>query len=315
MTKVSVIIPTFNREATVLDAVRSALEQSYSCIEVIVVDDGSSDGTAKLLDDWSTKIKVLHQTNAGPSAARNHGARHASGDILAFLDSDDVWMPDKIERQVALMDGYGQEMTCCVCNSLIYNGIENKTRDAFSIAAIETEHDCAVWKNPGEVLASRFLLFNQVAAIRRESFIKVGGYNSRIRLLEDHELALRLAALGGVWGIIPTPLVRKRNDTRGIGVVCCENSLEHAKARRVALSCALESGWIRDGEMRRHLKQRLRANDQEIRNEAKFASAGWLNKALGRAGILGTRTSDFIARQFFPQVVTEEFLQTKGQHS
>ena len=202
VTKVSVIIPTFNREATVLDAVRSALDQSYSCKEVIVVDDGSSDGTRKLLDAWSSKIKVLHQPNSGPSDARNHGARHASGEILAFLDSDDVWMPDKIERQVSLMEEYGEEMICCVCNSLIFSGLENKNTDAFSIAAIETEHVEAIWKNPGEVLASRFLLFNQVAAIRREPFIRVGGYNPRLRLLEDHELALRLAALDGVWGII-----------------------------------------------------------------------------------------------------------------
>jgi len=306
MTKVSVIIPTYNRAGTVLNAIRSALDQSYPQIEVIVVDDGSSDETADLLKEYSPQVTVLHQTNSGPSVARNHGARHASGDIFAFLDSDDVWMRDKIERQVSLMDECGARMTCCVCNSLISNGVQCNDRDSFGIAAIESKQERAVWKNPGEVLASRFLLFNQVAAIRRESFVKVGGYNPKMRLLEDHELALRLAALGGVWGIISMPLVRKHNDTRGIGVVCCENSLAHAKAQRVAMASVLESGLVRDGQMRRQLKRRLRANAREVRNETMLANAGWANRSLGRLGCVWSRMGNFIARKGFPKVVTEE---------
>lgn len=307
VTKVSVIIPTYNRAATVLDAVQSALGQTYPCVEVIVVDDGSSDGTAKLLEECSERIKLLHQENAGPSAARNHGARHASGDVFAFLDSDDVWIPEKIERQVALMDQAGSMMTCCVCNSLISSGLKNITRDAFGVAAIDCKHERAVWKNPGEVLASRFLLFNQVAAIRRESFIKLGGFNTRMRVLEDHELALRLAAMGGVWGIISAPLVEKRNDTRGIGVVCCENSLAHARAQRIAMAAVLESGLIRDGKMRSQLKGRLNANAREIRNETRLASSAWFQRALGRMGRVWLRGLNFISRKRYPKAETEQF--------
>jgi hypothetical protein len=215
-------------------------------------------------------------------------------------------MRDKIERQVALMDECGARMTCCVCNSLISNGIQCDDRESFGIAAIESEQERAVWKNPGEVLASRFLLFNQVAAIRRESFVKVGGYNPKMRLLEDHELALRLAALGGVWGIISMPLVRKYNDTRGIGVVCCENSLAHSKAQRVALASVLESGLVRDGQMRRQLKRRLRANAREVRNETMLANAGWANRSLGRLGCVWSRMGNFLARKRFPKALTEE---------
>jgi len=307
VTKVSVIIPTYNRAATVLDAIRSALNQSYPYLEVIVVDDGSSDGTTKLLEEYSKRIKLLHQENAGPSAARNLGARHASGDVFAFLDSDDVWMPEKIERQVALMDQWGGMMTCCVCNSLIFNELKNETCDAFGIAAMDCEHERAVWKNPGEVLASRFLLFNQVAAIRRESFIRLGGFNTRMRVLEDYELALRLAAMGGVWGIISTPLVQKRNNTRGIGVVCCENSLAHARAQRIAMAAVFESGLIRDGKMRRQLKGRLNANAREIRNETRLASSAWFQRALGCVGRVWLRGIKFISRKRFPKAETEEF--------
>ena len=89
---VSVIIPTYNRASTVGDAVRSALAQSYSAKEVLVVDDGSTDRTSTTLAQFPG-IRVLRQGNAGPSAARNHGMRLATGDFLAFLDSDDMWDP------------------------------------------------------------------------------------------------------------------------------------------------------------------------------------------------------------------------------
>jgi glycosyltransferase involved in cell wall biosynthesis len=306
VTKVSVIIPTYNREATVLDAVQSALEQSYPCIEVIVVDDGSNDGTAKMLEGWSNRIKVLHQPNAGPSAARNHGARHASGDVFAFLDSDDLWLPDKIERQIALMDEFGKGMSCCVCNSLIFNNLQQEPEDAFHIARLFPETEIAIWKNPGEVLASRFLLFNQVAAIRRESFFKVGGYNSRIRILEDHDLALRLAAAGGAWGLIKAPLVRKRNDTKGIGVACGEDVLAHARARRIALSGVLESGLIRDSQMRLQLQRQLMAVAKEIRNETWIASGSSLKRSLGTLRRMWLRVGNYLARRRFPKVLTEE---------
>ena len=315
VTKVSVIIPTYNRASTVLDSVRSALDQTYPCMEVIVIDDGSSDETAKLLEKYLGRITILHQSNAGPSVARNHGVRHASGDIFAFLDSDDVWMPDKIERQVSMMDSCGMDMSCCICNTLISNGLQNNDQDAFGIAAIRSEHERALWKNPGEVLASRFLLFNQAAAIRREAFVKVGGYNPRLRLLEDHELALRIAALGGTWGMISTPLVRKNNGTKGIGVVCCEDSLAHAKAQRVALTSVLESGLVRDEQMRRQLKRRISANAREIRNETMVAAGGLTGQSLGRLGRLLVRAESFIARRRFPKPVTEEHSDMSRQTS
>jgi glycosyltransferase involved in cell wall biosynthesis len=282
------------------------LEQSYPCIEVIVVDDGSSDGTANLLEGWSTRIKVLHQSNSGPSAARNHGARHASGDVFAFLDSDDLWLPDKIALQIALMDEFGEGMSCCVCNSLIFNNLQQEPGDAFRIAGIFPERERAIWKNPGEVLASRFLLFNQVAAIRRESFFKVGGYNPRIRILEDHDLALRLAASGGAWGVIAAPLVRKRNDTKGIGVACGEDVLAHARARRIALSGALESGLIRDSQMRRQLQRRLMAVAKEIRNETWISSGSRFERWMGTLGRMWSRVGNSLARRRFPKVLTEE---------
>lgn len=306
MTKVSVIIPTYNRAATVLGAVQSALDQTYPSIEVIVVDDGSTDDTAERLSTFLPRIKLLRQKNAGPSEARNHGARHASGEILAFLDSDDVWMSDKIARQVALMEAYGNAMTCCVCNAKIIDGQIKKNTNAFGIAGIESQHEEAVWNNPGEVLASRFLLFNQVAAIRRDLFVKVGGYNQRISLLEDHDLALKLASFGGVWGMITTPMVIKSNETEGIGVECIKNPLEHARAQRIAITGVLESGLIRNEKMRRYMTKRLRGNAREIKNEERILSPEWMDRFVGRIGRVGSSIGNFIARRSFPKAVTQE---------
>jgi glycosyltransferase involved in cell wall biosynthesis len=99
---VSVIVPTFNRWPMVAEAVESVLTQTYKDFELIVVDDGSDDGTVDRLATYGTLVKVVRQPNQGVAAARNRGAALASGRYLAFLDSDDLWRPDKLEAQVGL---------------------------------------------------------------------------------------------------------------------------------------------------------------------------------------------------------------------
>ena len=99
-TLVSVIIPTYNRAKTVRNAIDSVLQQTYKNIEIIVIDDGSSDNTAQVLESYRNKVQIIQQENAGPSVARNRGIEIANGDIFCFLDSDDLWLPTKIERQV-----------------------------------------------------------------------------------------------------------------------------------------------------------------------------------------------------------------------
>lgn len=97
---VSVIIPTYNRAHCITDAVESVLNQTYKNYEIIVVDDGSTDGTQNLLNLYLSKIKYIYQKNSGVSSARNKGIREAKGEYIAFLDSDDYWEPYKLELQV-----------------------------------------------------------------------------------------------------------------------------------------------------------------------------------------------------------------------
>ena len=98
---VSIIMPAHNREAYIGEAVESALSQDYENVELIVVDDGSTDRTYEILSDFGERIRLFRQHNAGPGAARNRGLDHAGGEFIAFLDSDDVWAPGKLRAQVS----------------------------------------------------------------------------------------------------------------------------------------------------------------------------------------------------------------------
>ncbi len=226
---VSIIIPTYNRAATIGAAVQSSLSQTYRNIEVIVVDDGSNDSTHGVLGEFGARIRVIKQANAGPSAARNHGVRESCGEIVSFLDSDDIWLPDKIERQVKLMTAIGESMCCCVCNAEVRGLCGELVGDSFGIAGLKVDTAEGEWLNPSEVLATSFLLFNQVVAVRREAFQSVGGFNEGLRILEDYELALKLSSIG-TWGVIKDPLVVKKNDTEGIGVEFSKNHIKHMEA-------------------------------------------------------------------------------------
>jgi glycosyltransferase involved in cell wall biosynthesis len=104
MPTVSVIIPTYNRASMVKEAIESVLEQSYQDFEIIVVDDGSTDNTREIVSGLSEKIIYLFQENHGVSSARNHGIQQARGKYIAFLDSDDLFLPEKLEKQVACME-------------------------------------------------------------------------------------------------------------------------------------------------------------------------------------------------------------------
>src|SRR5687768_199170 len=101
--RVSVIIPTYNSGSLVVQAVEGVLAQTRQAEEVIVVDDGSTDDTAERLQQFGERIRVVRQANGGVATARNAGLRASSGDLVAFLDADDAWHPQKLERQIALL--------------------------------------------------------------------------------------------------------------------------------------------------------------------------------------------------------------------
>jgi glycosyltransferase involved in cell wall biosynthesis len=102
--RVSVIIPAYNAAATIAGTVDSVIAQSLQDFEIICVDDGSTDDTLAIMKQFGDRVRLLEQSNSGPATGRNNGARSSSGGYLAFLDADDVWTPQFLERGVATLD-------------------------------------------------------------------------------------------------------------------------------------------------------------------------------------------------------------------
>lgn len=120
---VSVVIPTYNRAATLRRAMESVLSQSYSDLELIVVDDGSTDETRELVASFSDpRVRYVYQENGGACKARNRGVQEARGELVAFQDSDDEWLPGKLEKQVAFLKEQDADMVYCALDSYFESG-------------------------------------------------------------------------------------------------------------------------------------------------------------------------------------------------
>ena len=167
--KVSTVIPAFNAAAFITEAVESALNQTYGNLEIIVVNDGSTDGTRDKIKQYGSRIRYVEQANRGPAAARNHGVQIASGSLITFLDADDVWLPEKIRRQVEYMASHS-ELGIVTTDVLTFGdqGIVNGTlKNYYPISN-------------GFVL-EKLLFHNWIGAsaamVRRECFDRVGGFD------------------------------------------------------------------------------------------------------------------------------------------
>lgn len=264
MPLVSIVIPTYNRAGMVSEAIDSALGQSYNKTEVIVVDDGSTDGTEGVLKRYGDRIRVIRQKNAGCSAARNKGIEASRGEIVAFLDSDDLWLPIKIERQVAVLEKVGSSISCCWCNTR-WEKASGEKIDWFDWTGLDPAFEEGVWTNVADVVSTRFILFTQAIAIRRDVLSRIGGFDETLWVMEDHHMALKLALIGP-WGYAREPLVVIRS-----GVA--ENSLwKQAYADHMRYAGCIERVYrniLRDVEIRspiirRRLKYNLRATRHEL---------------------------------------------------
>ena len=253
---VSIIIPVFNRENLIGKSVDSALMQNYGNREIIVVDDGSTDRTVEVLEGYGSRITLVRQKNSGPSAARNLGVKISHGEILAFLDSDDSWSEDKISRQVELLLKGGERVPCCICNASIHS-IDHHQTNSFDSADVLSHLDSGYWLNADEIIASRFILFNQVVAVRKSAFERIGGFRESLDVLEDYDLALRLSLLGP-WAFISDPLVQKFNDPAGIGVRAMSEEKVHSSAWKKVLEVFLSENPEAKLGVRKTLETTLR---------------------------------------------------------
>lgn len=206
---VSVIIPTYNNAAFIVQAVRSVLSQSYPHVEIIVIDDGSTDDTAVSLQPLMSCIHYHYQENQGVSAARNTGISLANGRYIAFLDGDDQYLPDKLEKQVALLEAH-PEAGCCHSGWVMV-----------SEAADGTMSETAVlpWHDAPQLTLEAWLLWKPVflgaMLFRWEWLVLAGGFDPTLPQAEDVDLLLRLAVQGcqTIWYKAVTVLYRQHGSS------------------------------------------------------------------------------------------------------
>ncbi len=198
MLTVSVIIPSYNRAWTLKEAVESVLSQDVGDFELIVVDDGSTDDTPSLLRSYPQAL-VVAQKRRGVSAARNAGIRHASGQYIAFLDSDDLWLPEKLSTQMAFMKRHPEALICQTEEIWIRDGVRvnPKARHKKPSGMIFERSVELCLVSPSAVMMARRLLDD------------VGMFDETMPACEDYDLWLRISCRFPVH-LISSPLVIKR---------------------------------------------------------------------------------------------------------
>ncbi len=194
---ISVIIPVYNRAELVKKAVESVLAQTYPCHEIIVVDDGSTD-EIKIELTSQPCIKILRQENKGVSAARNLGIKNASGDWLAFLDSDDYWLPNKLEEQIKFHRQNPDILISQTDEIWIRNGTRiNPNKDNIKVGGDIFEQSL-----------ERCMISPSAVMLRKDILDLVGMFDERLPACEDYDLWLRITGRHKV-GLIPDKLVIK----------------------------------------------------------------------------------------------------------
>lgn len=184
---ISIIIPVYNREFTVGRAIQSVLNQTYSNFELIIVDDASTDGTAEIINSFQdSRIRFFQlKKNQGAPAARNFGINQANGEWIAFQDSDDVWLPDKLEKQIEIIKKLKKP---CIVYTSFYRYKQGK---------VEYIPDKKDRRNKSGIIHKELLLGNfittQTVLAAKECLVKVGGFAVDMPRLQDWELWLRLS--------------------------------------------------------------------------------------------------------------------------
>lgn len=282
---VSVIIPVYNCEEHVWRAIDSALSQTYREVEVIVIDDGSTDGTPGVLSKYGTRIRRIRQENSGVSAARNTGVEVASGEYISFLDSDDLWFEDKLAVQVRLLERY-PDLDAVFSNFQTIDGDgrlleENGIKKLYSVLREKRLELSAVFTSRtsagippstaggmngdfyyGNIFSSLFsgnFINTSSITVRKSAIDRAGRFNAGLRTQEDYDCWLRLCRTNSV-GYLDTPLLQTRK--RPGQLTGCVNLEDISKkSLEIVEGLAAEHGHLLDA---RAVKRRLSQKHGEL---------------------------------------------------
>ena len=202
MPRVSIILPVYNGAATIGGALESVFAQTFTDYEIVAVDDGSTDATASVLASYGNRIQVVSQPNRGLSAARNAGVRASSGAYISFIDDDDLWMPEKLARCVAVLD---QDPNCV----LAYTGAVRVDLSGAAMPSQNADADRVDSPTMAQMLERPWNVVPCQFVVRREVFERCGGFDERFVATCEDMYFLLLAREHGYFRGVPASLVRK----------------------------------------------------------------------------------------------------------
>ena len=282
------VVPVYNRPAFVGEALRSALtQQCPGDLEVVAVDDGSTDETPKVLAEIAAadpRVRVIRQANAGPAHARNHAMREGRGELLALLDSDDVWLPGKLAAQVALLDANPRA-------ALVHSDVDEFWEDG---EGEWTRRPPIVSGDVLRTLLHRNVIHTMTVILRRSVIEEVGGFDPDFPPCEDWDLWLRIADRHEIVGD-PERRVRVRLHEGGISsdplvVYRQATRLLAAAAERLGAAGHADAAFARRQAARWHVKygRRLARAGRADEARAAYATASRLHP-MGRLEALKAR--------------------------
>jgi GT2 family glycosyltransferase len=294
--RVSVVIPSWNGRRWIGATIDSVLRQTLPAHEVIVVDDGSIDGTAEYLQGAYPSVQVVRQANAGVSAARNRGVACATGEWVAFLDADDIWLPDKLQQQWALL--LQQPEAELVCSGWLSWTCSDPTPPAALLEALASERDDPErWGGPTGWIYGDLLLaccvWTSTVVMHQALLARTGGFDTGLSIGEDLDLWLRASRLTPI-ARVPRPLALYRqhgaNTTRRAPAVNHQAMVVKRAVARWGLAspdgritpqrevdAALAKTWrdFAGGNMQAGHWQRARSGAREALRLDRLNTAGW----------------------------------------
>ena len=231
---ISIIMPVYNGENFIQEAIDSVLAQTVNDFELIVVDDGSTDATLAILETYGDRLTVLRQQNSGHAAARNAAASISRGQWIAMIDADDLWHPEKLAQQLALADNAEVIYTAAL-------NFEDSSRVDNTTFADGNCHNGDVFD---QLVLDNFITHSSIL-MKRDAFLNSGGYDESLKTTCDWDLWLRMSASGCRFQGTPEPLTHYRwratSNSRNHDRTCCDRlnvlktALSSQRARRTPI--------------------------------------------------------------------------------